>query len=498
MSLISSCRSKLIWLVGLLILLVVIRGVNLSVSLPPFEGWDEYQHLSVAEFVHLNNAMPVRQDRLPDSVLPFLKAFPHPDDSAKQLNGLAAINYSGAVWDNPSASWRSAVAEDESKNIPTTLYQSQHGPLYYQFLSIIKQLFGVDDFNRWSLWARLINVFLCTIAVACWIQIFFQTMKADSVRYPLMIVTLLAVNPLLIYNASRVANDSMASAFACLALMLYFQFKNTCYKLRDVHAKEIIWCGVIGLLIGCAVLTKANAIVVAPVIAIGLYVNEIQRGKSIFLAAVLPCVLTVSYFLVTAEYHYDSLIEYGNLTGMQESKVIKDMGKGLGDVVMAISEVSFSFIKKVYFYGFFDIGGWSEGYRPEIQTELKKMLLKLIMVVFFLAIFVQSMRKNRSSQKLCWELVVLLALIWMAMLYHALSFQVAWGSLATNTHYGIMSIPVLIALVLGIGFFSPKIVFANFCLIYVYSIGIYYWSSATLIAHTQGASFSGVAELFPF
>ena len=74
-----------------------VRGLSLGAVQMPFEGWDEYQHIAVAQFVFENGSMPRLSDTVPASMWDFLRRHPHPDLSARQLPGLPVLNHSGYI-----------------------------------------------------------------------------------------------------------------------------------------------------------------------------------------------------------------------------------------------------------------------------------------------------------------------------------------------------------------------------------------------------------------
>ena len=81
------------WLVaGLLIAAFLARGPLYLSVFPPFEGWDEYQHL--AYIVHLDEAgtIPaVTKDRVSLALRPLVIAMPHSASGAEQVRGVGRV-----------------------------------------------------------------------------------------------------------------------------------------------------------------------------------------------------------------------------------------------------------------------------------------------------------------------------------------------------------------------------------------------------------------------
>ncbi len=75
--------------------LVLCRGVVLLCVLPPFEGWDEYQHVGYIIYLNETGDRPCfGQADVPASLMARLPAFPHCPSALRQFRGLGAVDYS--------------------------------------------------------------------------------------------------------------------------------------------------------------------------------------------------------------------------------------------------------------------------------------------------------------------------------------------------------------------------------------------------------------------
>jgi len=110
---------------GLLIAAFLARGPLYLSVFPPFEGWDEYQHL--AYIVHLDETgtIPVvdERTRVPLAIRPLVLAVPHSPSGADQLGEWGALSYA-EYWDNQRRAGGAATSSPR-------LYQAQHPPLAY-------------------------------------------------------------------------------------------------------------------------------------------------------------------------------------------------------------------------------------------------------------------------------------------------------------------------------------------------------------------------------
>ena len=95
------------WLVaGLFIMAFLARGPLYLSVFPPFEGWDEYQHL--AYIVHLDEtgALPLYESRVSLALRPLVVAMPHSPSGAEQVREWGALPGRSA----PAASLESSAS----------------------------------------------------------------------------------------------------------------------------------------------------------------------------------------------------------------------------------------------------------------------------------------------------------------------------------------------------------------------------------------------------
>ena len=121
-------RLRAWWLVaGLFITAFLARGPLYLSVFPPFEGWDEYQHL--AYIVHLDEtgALPVfDESRVSLALRPLVVAMPHSLSGAEQVQEWGALSYAD-YWNAPVQ----AAGPDRPASSSPRLYQAQHPPLAY-------------------------------------------------------------------------------------------------------------------------------------------------------------------------------------------------------------------------------------------------------------------------------------------------------------------------------------------------------------------------------
>src|SRR5688500_4355884 len=116
------------WLVaGLLIAAFLARGPLYLSVFPPFEGWDEYQHLAYIAHLDEVGTIPVVHEttRVSLAVRPLVLAMPHSLSGSDQLREWGALSYAD-YWKAPAP-----PAADRQASSSPRLYQAQHPPLFY-------------------------------------------------------------------------------------------------------------------------------------------------------------------------------------------------------------------------------------------------------------------------------------------------------------------------------------------------------------------------------
>src|SRR3954467_1241202 len=78
----------------LLVGLVVCRGLVLLCALPPFEGWDEYQHVGYVQHVgETGRAASLGETQVPASLVLAQAEFPQPKNALDQIGRFGAVGH---------------------------------------------------------------------------------------------------------------------------------------------------------------------------------------------------------------------------------------------------------------------------------------------------------------------------------------------------------------------------------------------------------------------
>src|SRR5262249_48861303 len=127
------------WFRALLTGLVLCRGLVYLCIMPPFEGWDEFEHVGyIVHVAETGRPAILGQTQIPHSLLARLIAFPQPESVvALQLGRLGAVDYKTYWTLTRPPTLRPGEME---------LYQAQHSWWYYRLVApLFSALGGVEN-----------------------------------------------------------------------------------------------------------------------------------------------------------------------------------------------------------------------------------------------------------------------------------------------------------------------------------------------------------------
>jgi hypothetical protein len=437
----------------ILVALVLCRGLVLLCVMPPFEGWDEFQH--VAYIVHLceTGQRPILGETIvPQSLQSRLSAFPHGHYALKMLQSTGAVDYT-SFWNRPDlALARSAKRADST---PLPLYEAQHSPFFYSLAAPIFTLAGgVSDLRMSIGMVRFANLLLTAASV--WIALgIADRLIRDRALYGLCSL-LIALQPLFLINGVRVANDALGLFLATSAIAVALDR-------RTFRSRASMFA--LGLLVGLAALAKSVNLGLIPFVLICAVVAHRpgRVGREVsnrWFPALGATLLLLSGFLVPtfAEFR-ENLARYGSFTVMQESVQNRRAGRGLTDLARATASVPWvKWTRNLWLRKNIIAGGWSWAGDSQVTQDRHELLLGLALAgwawtwrhrvrVRVAAIFVE-----RRGPVLC---AVLCASYSVALAFHSVQSQLAWGMRATNPWYAASVLPMFLLLVAGGAYVWP-------------------------------------------
>lgn len=422
---------------ALMIALFLTRGVFLLSVLPPFEGWDEYQHIAYVAHLIEHNSPPVHGEAtVPRALYPALVRYPQPKLAVDQIGAIGAMDYQ-AYWKRIAAGGATEVRAT-APDIP--LYQAQHPPLYYQLIApLFRGQLEPDRIGHAIGRARWLGV-ACGAATLLLFGLSLPSLvAAGPVRY--LILLAVATQPLLLFNCARVASDPLAVLLGTLAVVTVLEFRIDRWRRQGL---------ILGLALGLAILAKAYNLLLAPFVML-VWLDRWRRGRwrgpqvvaSLMLVAAVAILLTGDYFI-------ENVRRYGLLTPMQESVENAKHGIGAGAILRQafsldwLGELSRKYLRQSLF-----TGGWSYVKTSSAMTWMYQVFLLLGAGLAVAA----AIRGQRSGRAICFTRegagrasVLLGALFAAGLTWHMLSSRQAWGSITTNVWYAAVSFPWLLCL----------------------------------------------------
>lgn len=467
---------------ALLTLLFVARGVVLLCVIPPFEGWDEYQH--VAYIVHLlergERPVPGRAD-VPESLLRELARFPAPAAAVEQLSVVGVVGY--------DAFWRHGSPPTYRRpQGPIPLYQAQHTSLYYRLVApVFAAAGGVSNLGASVAAARAVNLLLAAIAV--WIALRGLMRLSPNPRLAALAGLLFVLNPLFGVNAARVSNDALAILFATLAIVWILGFdpssvlsgrrsrangasrepslseigcegretsrRSLSDAVRISRSTPALKAALIGLMAGLAIVTKAVHLPLIPFAVIVLVTQCRRAGLTWPRVAALNGLFAAGLLCAAAPTLWFNLRHVGSLTTIRDLRVNEPAGDGQRGLLEAAGEVNWLNASwRLWMHGSLWSGGWSYVPMPGWLRSAHEIVI-VAAVAGFAARRWRGAARRRDGGGLperalaesgvggihAGWLVLLLACYHAAMVYHVVLLKSAFGLAMTNFWYAAVTLP---------------------------------------------------------
>jgi len=433
------------YLKAILVALVLCRGLVLLCVIPPFEGWDEFQH--VAYIVHLSETGTrpnLGETIVPHSLESRLSTFPHGPYALKMLKNTGAADYA-TFWTRPALTTTTPAQLPGST--PVLIYQAQHGPFYY---SLAAPLFawagGVGNLRMSVGVLRFANLLLTAASIWIALGIGERLIRDRAIRslYGLLI----AVQPLFLINGVRVANDALGVFLATAAVAAALD-RRTFRSLPSALA--------LGVLIGLATLAKTVHLGLVPFALFCALVAHLPEpaGRAsgrLWFPCVRATLLVLAGFLTpTIGEFAENLTRYGSPTIMQESVQNSRAGRGAADLVRAAGSVPWvCWTRDLWLRKNVMAGGWSWAGDSSLMKDRHELLLGVALAGWAWTLGLRLRARvfatfaTLRGPLLC---LALCASYSAALAYHAVQSQLSWGMPTTNPWYAAAALPALLLLV---------------------------------------------------
>jgi hypothetical protein len=294
-------------------------------------------------------------------------------------------------------------------------WESFQPPLYYIFLAGMTKFFllcGMPEPQRYVLWQGV--AFLFSVGVLAAGYRISYALYRDDRRGRIYLLAVLAAAPPLVFNAARISNDCLVTLleFLWLAVLLHFWSRPT----------KAGWLG-LSIIVGFALLTKANALILVPISAACLLLNARpeMRIKAFYLTLLVAVSLGIAggYYLVRAtQESAASNMVVGNLVDLNPKSHIE------GVFVKSLIFNPFKLVRYPFdeFFGprrdyFLEVlfktmllGGWIKGASYKFCARM--ILLTGLLLLPFLALGVY--RAIRGGTARMPPLLVMLGMVFIA------------------------------------------------------------------------------------
>jgi 4-amino-4-deoxy-L-arabinose transferase-like glycosyltransferase len=191
-------------------------------------------------------------------------------------------------------------------------YEAMQAPLYYLLVALISRPFASDPLDV-LLVARLVSVACGAITVvACWLAT--RRLAPHEPDWAWATAGTIGLLPQFTFNSATASNDALVHATCALAFASWFQ------SLRQAESDP--WMIRSGTMVGLAILTKLNALVLLPGLALlGLFrVVQIPPGAAhLRRASRMILGSSASLALVSGWWFVRNIIVYGEPTGTRDA-----------------------------------------------------------------------------------------------------------------------------------------------------------------------------------
>ena len=337
-------RSRAWWLVAASLIAAFLTRAPLYLSvLPPFEGWDEHQHLAYVVHLEQTGTIPVLDDAVvPRNLRSLFLSAPHSLSGAEQLQEWGASSYA-SYWTTP----RPADADREA-SFSFRLYQAQQPPLAYALAAPVWGELKAEPLE--AIYAiRAINVLLVAVALLLFAGGLTRVVPAFGPR--VAVLALVCLHPLFFQNLARVANDAVAVATGVAGISLLILADSRTLLGRGLLAAACI---------AASVWSKQTSLTLIPVLLLGVpvmgwahRVPASRRWRATALTA-------VAFFLLVAPLWWWTYQQYGLIFTTQDSVELAARGSVVSALTASLVSVDWvQVVKALFVPGMPWAGGWS-------------------------------------------------------------------------------------------------------------------------------------------
>ena len=435
------------WLIAGLFITAFLARAPLYLSVfPPFEGWDEYQHLGYIAYLEQTGTIPVfsTATRVPLAIRPLVIAMPHSRWGGDQVQEWGALSY-GDFWNAPAPTAATARGAFSSPR----LYQAQHPPLAYALdvpiWHALKRKHPLEAIYA----IRTMNLLLAAVGLVLFAGALERLMPVFAPR--VAVFALVCLHPLFFQNVARVANDALALATGIAGISLLVLADRRSLLARGLMAAACI---------AASVWSKQTGLTLIPVLVLGLplmgWVDGVSAGRLCRVTAIVALVL----LLLVAPLWLWSYRHYGAIITTQESLQLAADGPVAGKLVTSLEHLRWlPLIDTLFVPGRPWVGGWSFLPMQQSLADLYGWYWRGLLAAAAVGGLVAMLRRWRlvepavsvpriHSQAAAGLAVCAAAVIFTALglVHHAVVSNAVFGQSMTNPWYFMTALPFLFVL----------------------------------------------------
>jgi hypothetical protein len=431
------------WIVaGALIIAFLARAPLYLSVLPPFEGWDEYQHL--AYIVHLDESgtIPVFDERLrvPLSLRPVLVAEPQSPAGAEQLREWGAVSYD-EYWNKP----RPALIEPPPSS--PRLYQAQQPPLAYMLALPVWRALKTSPLAAIAA-IRSLNVLLVAAALTLFAAALARLVPPFAPR--VAVFALVCLHPLFFQNVARVANDGLAVATGLAGISLLVLADRRTLLTRTLLAAACL---------AASVWSKQTSLTLIPALIVGPLATGWVHGIPSRQCLRVTALAGVAFAVLVAPLWMWSFQHYGTLLTTQDSVELAARGSTVATLATTLVTMAWRPVVEFLFVpGRPWVGGWSFVPMHETLGALYGGYWTAMLAGAVAGGIVSIWQRPRTIPGDLAVCAAVVAFTAAGMTYHAVLSHAAFGRTMTTPWYFMTALPFLFVLVVrGLAAMSARV-----------------------------------------
>jgi len=423
-----SC-SRAWWLVAASLVAVFVARTPLYLSVfPPFEGWDEPQHLSYIVHLEETGAIPVMDVAVvPHSLRPLFVGLPHaPVGQLKEWGALPYEEY-----------WRTGPPPDANQvpDFSSRMYQAQHPPLAYALAVPIWRWFKTPRPLDAIYALRVVNILVAAAGLLLFAALLERLVPAFGPR--VVVLALVCLHPLFFQNVARVANDSLAVATGAAGISL----------LATADGRTLFRRGVLAAVcIAASVWTKQTSFTLIPALVLGLPLIGWRHQVPAARIARATASAVGAFLLLIAPLWVWSYQHYGTIVTTQDTLELAAKGDVRAALVQSFLTVPWGrVVTSLFVPGRPWVGGWSFLPIQEPLATLHAWIWGLVLAAAAAGGVIALRRAPRIDAGLivCAVVVVFTTL---GMLYYSVLSKAVFGSPMANPWYFMTALPFMFVL----------------------------------------------------